>query len=78
MFFFNGKRISNQDKLYESKRYLKNKNSMTPLFSFLLQKIQEWLEVKAEHKRIKVIKEALQSYGQRRGISLNNNSKGSL
>jgi hypothetical protein len=50
---------------------------MTPLFSFLLQKIQEWLEVKAEHKRIKAIKEALQVYGQRRGINWNN-SKGSL
>jgi hypothetical protein len=51
---------------------------MTPLFFFLLQKIQEWLEVKAEHKRIKAIKEALRVYGQRRGISQSNNSKGSL
>jgi hypothetical protein len=51
---------------------------MTPLLSSFLQKIQEWLEVKAEHKRIRAIKEALRVYGQRRGISLNNNSKGSL
>jgi hypothetical protein len=50
---------------------------MTPLFFFFLQKIQEWLEVKAEHKRIKVIKGALQVYGQRRGINWNN-SKSSL
>jgi len=50
---------------------------MTPLFSFLLQKIQEWLEVKAEHKRIKVIKEALRGYAARRRINLNNhNNKG--
>jgi len=41
---------------------------MTLLFFFLLQKIQDWLEVKAEHKRIKAIKRALRVYGQRRGI----------
>jgi hypothetical protein len=51
---------------------------MTPIFSSFLQKIQEWLDVKAENKRIKVIKEALRGYGQRRGIHWNNNSKGSL
>lgn len=45
---------------------------MTPLFSSFLQKIQEWLDVKAEHKRINAIKEALRVYGQRRGISQNN------
>ena len=45
---------------------------MTPLFFFLLQKIQDWLDVKAEHKRINVIKEGLRGYGQRRGISQNN------
>jgi len=45
---------------------------MTTLFSSFLQKIQEWLDVKAENKRIKVIKEALRGYGQRRGISQNN------
>jgi len=51
---------------------------MTPLFSFLLQKIQEWLASRAENQRIRAIKEALRSYAARRGISLNNNSKGSL
>jgi hypothetical protein len=51
---------------------------MTPLFFFFLQKIQEWLEVKAEHKRIRAIKEALRGYAARRGIKWNNNSKGSL
>jgi hypothetical protein len=40
--------------------------------SFLLQKIQEWLEVKAEHKRIKAIKEALRGYRQRHRINQNN------
>jgi hypothetical protein len=45
---------------------------MTPLFFSFLQKIQEWLEVKAEHKRIKAIKEALRGYAVKRGISQNN------
>jgi hypothetical protein len=52
---------------------------MTPLLSFLLQKIQEWLASRAEFKRIKAIKEALRGYSMRRGINLNNhNNKGSL
>jgi len=45
---------------------------MNHFLSSFLQKIQEWLEVKAENKRIKAIKEALRVYGQRRGISQNN------
>lgn len=51
---------------------------MTPLLSSFLQKIQDWLDIKAENKRINAIKEALRVYGQRRGISQSNNSKGSL
>lgn len=51
---------------------------MTPLFFFLLQKIQEWLALRAEFKRIQAIKEALRGYAARRGINWNNNSKGSL
>lgn len=45
---------------------------MNHFFSSFLQKIQEWLEVKAEQKRIRRIREALQSYGLRRGINKNN------
>jgi len=51
---------------------------MTPLFSYLLFKIRRLLASRAEHKRIRVIKQALRSYAMRRGISQNNNSKGSL
>lgn len=44
---------------------------MTHFLSSFLQKIQEWLEVKAEHKRIKIIREALRDYASKRGINLN-------
>jgi len=51
---------------------------MTPIFPYLLFKIRHLLASRAEHKRIRVIKQALRSYAMRRGINLNNNSKGSL
>jgi len=51
---------------------------MTHILSFLLQTIHRLLASRAEHKRIRVIKQALRSYAMRRGISQNNNSKGSL
>jgi stage V sporulation protein SpoVS len=47
---------------------------MTPLFSSFLQKIQEWLDSRAENQRIKAIKEALRGYAARRGINLNINN----
>jgi hypothetical protein len=43
---------------------------MTCIFLFL-QKIQNWLALRAEYKRTRVIKEALQAYATRRGINLN-------
>lgn len=45
---------------------------MTPLFSPLFQTIRRLLASRAEHKRLKVIREALQNYATRRGINLNN------
>jgi hypothetical protein len=45
---------------------------MTHFLSSFLQKIQDWLGIRAEYKRIRKIREALQSYGLRRGINKNN------
>ena len=44
---------------------------MTPLFSYLLSKIRRLLASRAEHKRIRVIKQALRSYAMRREVNIN-------
>jgi len=44
---------------------------MTPLFSSLFSKIRLLLASMAEHRRIRVIKQALRSYAMRRGVNIN-------
>lgn len=44
---------------------------MTPLFSHLFSKIRRFLASRAEHRRIRVIKQALRSYATRRGVNIN-------
>jgi len=51
---------------------------MTPLLSSFLQTIRRLLASRAENQRLKVIRETLRDYASKRGISQNNNSKGSL
>jgi hypothetical protein len=51
---------------------------MFHLFFLLLQKIRNQLALRKEHKRIREIKEALQSYAIRRGINQNNNERNNL
>jgi hypothetical protein len=51
---------------------------MICIFRLLLQKIQTQLALRAESKRIRVIREALKSYGQKQGISPNNNKGNNL
>lgn len=51
---------------------------MFHIFFVFLQKIRSWLASRAEHTRIRVIKEALKSYGQKRGINPNNNEQNNL
>jgi hypothetical protein len=51
---------------------------MFSLFSIFLQKIQTLLAVRAECNRIRVIRAALQSYAEKRGINRNNNEWNSL
>lgn len=43
---------------------------MTHLFSYLLSKIHHLLASRAECKRIRVIRKALQAYGLRQGVNL--------
>ncbi len=45
---------------------------MLPLFLHLFSKIRRLLASRAENKRLKVIREALQNYASKRGINLNN------
>jgi len=51
---------------------------MIYLLSPLLKRIRHLLASRAEHKRLKEIRKALQSYGLRRGFNRNNNNKGNL